>query len=95
MPATKRESANVEAHHHRTGIVTSEFDQINRPGLYLENRTGALFRIPQDALVSGRSPALEILCNEPCIVTKISDDPFVPVTKARMLAADLDLQINF
>ncbi len=93
MPATKRE--NVEVPHRRTGFVTSEFDQVNTPGLYVENRTGALWRIPQDALVPGRSPALEILCNEPFIVTKISDDPFMPVTKARMIAANFDLQINF
>ena len=29
------------------------------------------------------------------IVSKLSDDPFVPVTKARMIAADLDLFVNF
>jgi len=28
-------------------------------------------------------------------MTKISDDPFIPVTKARMLAADCDSLVNF
>ena len=29
------------------------------------------------------------------IVTKLSDDPFIPLTKARMIAADLDHAVNF
>ena len=28
-------------------------------------------------------------------VTKISGNPYVPVTQARMLAADLDVLVNF
>jgi len=28
-------------------------------------------------------------------VTRISDDPYLPMTKARMIAADLDLPVNF
>jgi len=29
------------------------------------------------------------------LLTKLSDDPFIGMTKARMLAADLDLPVNF
>jgi hypothetical protein len=29
------------------------------------------------------------------MVTRISDDPYVSLTKARMIAADLDLPVNF
>jgi hypothetical protein len=28
-------------------------------------------------------------------VTQVSGDPFVPITRARFAAADLDLEINF
>jgi hypothetical protein len=28
-------------------------------------------------------------------VTKLSDNPYIAVSKARMLAADLDLPVNF
>ena len=31
----------------------------------------------------------------PMYVVKLSDNPFIPLTKARMMAADLDLSINF
>jgi len=33
--------------------------------------------------------------SEPLIVTKISENPFIAVTKARVLAADCDLNVNF
>lgn len=77
------------------GTVTCEFSQIEHPGLYVEHRSGALMRVPEDALIPGRSPSIEIISNEPHVVTKISDDPFLPVTKARMIAADLDLHVEF
>ncbi len=93
MPVMKREHTDIP--HHRPGLFSCEFDAINTPGLYIENRTGILLRIPEDALVPGRSPAIEILSNDTWIVTKISDDPFMPVTKARMIAADLDIRTNF
>ena len=32
---------------------------------------------------------------EPLFVTKISDDPFVQVSKARIRAADKDVCVNF
>ncbi len=92
MATAKRE--HVDTRHHR-GTITCEFEQINSPGLYIENRTGVLYRIPDDAVIPGRSPAIQIVSAEPCVVTKISDDPYLPITKARMTAADLDLQIAF
>ncbi len=94
MPVTKQRE-HTDSPHSRSGFVTCEFDAINEPGVYVENRTGVLMRIPEDALVPGRSPALEVLCHEPWVVTKISNDPYLPVTKARMIAADFDLRINF
>ena len=93
MALPKRETA--ETHHRRGGFITCEFEDVNSPGVYVERQTGNLLRIPEDALAPGRSPALEVLSNEPWIVTKISNDPYLPVTKARMVAADFDLTINF
>jgi len=75
--------------------MTCEFDQVDSPGVYIENRRGTLLRIPADSLIPGRSPAIEVISDEPWLVTKISEDPFLPLTKARMIAADLDLQVHF
>ena len=80
----------------RSGVGTTiGFDQVNEPGTYLCNWSGHLLRVPQDAVKPARSPVLEIRGKDPLYVTKISDDPFIPLTKARMCASDLDLAVNF
>ncbi len=71
------------------------FEAINEPGTYVTNWSGHLLRIPEDALKPGRSPVIEILGNEQLFVTRISNDPFMPLTKARMRAADADVAVNF
>lgn len=90
----KHETADA-TQHFSAGLLTCEFSQINEPGLYVENHTGALVRVPDDGVRPNRSPALSIVGKAPWIVTKISDDPFLSITKARMVAADLDLAVNF
>ena len=71
------------------------FESINEPGVYLANWTGHLIRVPEDGFKAGRSPLIEIRGKETFFVTKLSDDPYLTITKARMLAADLDLPVNF
>ena len=71
------------------------FGDLNEPGTYVCNSTGHLFRVPEDAVKVGRSPAIEILSREPLVVSKLSDNPFLTINKARMIAADLDLAVNF
>jgi hypothetical protein len=71
------------------------FSNINEPGTYFSNSTGHMIRVPEDELLPGRSPAIEIRGKEPIFVTKLSDDPFIPLSKARLIACDLDLQVNF
>lgn len=75
--------------------TTQPFDSINTPGAYLCNWSGHLLRIPEDGILPGRSPIFNIVGNSPLTVTKISDNPFVPVTKARLVAANYDLNVNF
>ncbi len=74
---------------------TCYFDQISTPGCYILNHTGTLLRVPDDSLMPGRSPAMKPVSNRKWIVTKIADDPFIPLTQARMTAANLDLHIDF
>lgn len=71
------------------------FCNINEPGTYFSNFTGHLIRIPEEEVRPGLSPAIEIRGKEPIFVTKLSDDPFIPLSKARLIAADLDLKVNF
>lgn len=83
------------AQHHAAGLMTCEFSQISSPGLYVETRTGTLLRVPSDGVAPSRSPVISVVGKDPWIVTKISQDPFLPITKARMIAADLDLPVDF
>ncbi len=71
------------------------FDQIDDPGTYVCNWSGHLLRVPEDGTKAGRSPVLEIRGKEQLYVTKLSRDPFIALTKARMVASDLDLSVNF
>ena len=71
------------------------FEELQDSGAYVSNATGNLFRIPADALVGGRSPTIEIVCKQGTMMTKLSDDPWIPISKARQLAADSDLHVNF
>lgn len=71
------------------------FQHINEPGCYVCNWSGHLIRVPEDAIKPGRSPLMSITANDPLYVTKISSDPFVALTKARAIAADCDVAVNF
>ena len=71
------------------------FCEIHEPGAYVSNSTGHLVRIPADAVKADRSPVIDLVADEPQLFSKISHNAFVSLTKARILAADLDLPVNF
>ncbi len=71
------------------------FDSIQECGTYICNWSGHLLRVPEDGVTPGRSPMINIVGCEPLYVTKISDNPFVTATKARLLACNFDLPVNF
>jgi hypothetical protein len=75
--------------------ATVPFDQINAPGTYICNWSGHLLRVPDDGVTAGRSPMLTLVGSQPLSVTKISDNPYITVTKARLLASNFDLAIDF
>ena len=75
--------------------TTIVFDSIQEPGAYICNWSGHLLRIPDDGVNPGRSPMVNIIGSEPLFVTKICDNPWVSVSKARLLAANFDLFVNF
>jgi len=71
------------------------FEAINEPGCYVCNWNGHLIRVPEDGVKAGRSPLLSITGNGPLFVTKICNNPYIPLSKCRMLAADCDVAVNF
>lgn len=86
-------SMNTESY---TGVgMTVPFDSIQEPGCYVCTWSGHLLRVPEDGVAPGRSPLINIVGHEPLYVTKISDNPFVTLTKAKMVASNLDVNVNF
>lgn len=75
--------------------TTVPFSSICEPGCYVCNWSGHLVRVPEDAVAAGRSPLINIVGPEPLFVTKLSDNPYIPVTKARLLACNADCHVNF
>ena len=71
------------------------FEQINEPGCYICNWSGHLLRVPEDAIAPGRSPLMNMVGCDPLFVTKISNNPYIPVTKARLCGANCDVNVNF
>ncbi len=69
------------------------FDVIHDPGAYVCNWSGHLLRI------SGEPPThdgvLNLVGSEPLLVTKISDNPMIAVNRARVIATQLELAVNF
>jgi hypothetical protein len=90
--ATEASDVRVRNTQHTERVA---FEDLRMPGAYICNETGHLFRIPEDGLVSGRSPLIEIVASNPTMLTRLSNDPWVPISKARQLAADADLYIDF
>ena len=75
--------------------TTVPFESIKEPGCYICNWSGHLMRVPEDGVAPGRSPLINIVGPEPLFVTKISENPYIPLTKAKMLACNCDIAVNF
>ncbi|MEK6675096.1 MAG: hypothetical protein AABZ47_05500 [Planctomycetota bacterium] len=71
------------------------FEGIQDPGCYICNWSGHLLRVPEDGVAPGRSPLLTIVGQDPLFVTKISDNPYMTLTKAKVVASNYDLNVNF
>lgn len=71
------------------------FESIQEPGCYICNWSGHLMRVPQDGVAPGRSPLVSIIGCEQLFVTKLSNNPFIPRTKAKLIASNLDCNVNF
>ncbi len=76
-------------------FIQLRWPDISQPGSYVFNSTGQLCRVPPDAIKEGRSPTIEITGTREVVMTRISPNPFDPITSLRMKAADLDLPVNF
>lgn len=70
-------------------------DEVADAGAYISRSSGHLVRI----VAAGRPLVGEELLEEhntaPVYLTRVSTDPFVPITRARMAAANRDIEVHF
>lgn len=95
MSTTTTTQCNPTTEYDGSCGTTVRFENIQEPGCYVCNWSGHLLRVPADGVAPGRSPLINILGTDPLFVTKISNNPFVTVTKAKMIASNLDCAVNF
>ena len=70
-------------------------DQVTDAGAYVCRSTGDLVRIVASGQPLGAGELLEKGDPASIFVVQVSADPFVPITRARIEAADRDLEVNF
>ena len=76
-------------------LPTFCWNDINEPGCYYLYEWGCLARVPNDGVADGRSPKITFFSSSNPVCCKLSDDPYVSVSKARQLAADHDYPVSF
>ncbi len=74
--------------------MTCRFSDIEVVGFWVNNQTGEGYRITEDALKPGHSPAVGyVSINDQ--FTLVNTDPLLPISKLRKDTADLDLPVGF
>lgn len=88
--------------HYEGGLAPSEgdtpptrLDQVAEPGTYVCPQTGDLIRLVRGGAPLDDTDLRKKLGEEPVYVTRISNDPFIPISRARVAAANLDVDISF
>ncbi len=95
MVPVVRERLPTEPYADQDGLIWQPLVDVTEPGAYVCRESGDLVRIPPTGATSDTSELIERQKAEPVYVVRIHPDPFVAISRARVLAANLDLEISF
>ncbi|MBN2562070.1 MAG: hypothetical protein JXQ75_14185 [Phycisphaerae bacterium] len=70
-------------------------DEITEPGAYVCRPVGDLIRVVQNGASLDDAELIEKHGTGPMYVTRISEDPFISISRARIIAANLDIEVHF
>ncbi len=76
-------------------VSRTPLGEVKEPGAYVCFGTGDLIRVVRTDAPSSEVELVDKHGDQPMLVTRVSEDPFVPISQARMAAANLDIEINF
>jgi hypothetical protein len=91
----KAEITSMTARTNAATLPTCCWNDINEPGCYLFTETGCLVRVPNEAIGDGHSPKITFCGTNNPTVCKLSDDPYLTLSRARQIAADNDCTVCF
>ncbi len=77
------------------GVPCTPLDKIREPGAYVCSGTGDLVRVVRTGACSDEEGLVKQHGTQAILVTQVSKDPFIPITGARIAAANLDIEISF
>ena len=80
---------------HSTSHPEVSWGDLEVPGFYVSRETGNGYRVPAEALIKGASPAIAQVSAKPSRLVRLSENPFIPLIKARNLAASCNIEPNF
>lgn len=88
--------STTQDHHEGEPVEGCLLHEISEPGAYICHWNGDLLRVTDEVVPEELSQGLQFdEGDEPCYVTRISDNPYVPISEARLTAANLDVDIRF
>ena len=93
MTVQLRQVQGAESASHAAPLKLLE--EITEPGAYICRDSGDLVRVTQSDAPSDDMELLKRQGTELVYVTQLSRDPFMPISLARIAAANLDMEINF
>lgn len=76
-------------------LARVEFSEIHAPGVYVMERGGLLVRVPPNGMAEARNPLISVCGDGPVWMWRLSEDPWLPLHKARSIAANHDLTVAF
>ncbi|HUJ41371.1 MAG TPA: hypothetical protein VLW54_12565 [Candidatus Acidoferrales bacterium] len=80
-----------------TGVVLPEvsWEELSEAGAYVERGTGALYRVPKEALIPGASPIIHKESMGLTRLVQVSKNPFITTLEARLKCAQHNIEPNF
>ena len=94
MPVREASNTSIEPQQ-RSALPLVAWEDLAEPGAYVEAGSGDLYRIPQEALVSGASPIIRKESRGASRLLQVSKNPFCTTLYARMVSAEHNVEPNF
>lgn len=95
MPRSKTYQADLTSQHWNRNAEQFPIQKIEEEGCYVDTRHGYLYRVTPEMLNIGGTVFMGFTSDEPWLVTKISEDPNMPLDECRIVAANYSLHVAF